>query len=52
MPRVNARLFSQVEKKKDKNNKTGTGIRAGHCLQQQPGMRDIVLVVGSKSEEG
>lgn len=50
MPCVNASLFSQVKKKK--NNKSSIGIRAGHCLQQQPGLRVIVLAVGSKSGEG
>lgn len=50
MPHVNASLFSQV--KKSKNKKTSIGIRAGHCLQQRPGLRDIVLPVGNKSGEG
>lgn len=52
MPHVNASLFSQVKRKKNKNNKTRIGIRAGLCLQQQPGSRDIVLPVRSKSELG
>lgn len=44
--------FPKWKRKRTKNNKSSIGIRAGHCLQQRPGLRVIVLAVGSKSGEG